>query len=94
MTEVIETNYTPASNLPGTGPDGDADGVARQIIIEKHVHTQVREPKSSVPAFLAGFLTAGLLAAIGAIAFLAVSDADDDGNLNFDIPAVDLQIDE
>ncbi|MGK0274436.1 MAG: hypothetical protein ACI9N0_000813 [Ilumatobacter sp.] len=91
MAEIIDTNYTPATDVLGVGPD---DGVVRQIIIEKHVHTQVQEPKSSVPAFLAGFLTAGLLAAIGAITFLAVSDADDDGNLNFDVPTVDLQIDE
>lgn len=70
------------------------DGVPRRIVVEKHVHTQVQEPKSSVPAFITGFLTAGLLAAIGAIVFLAVSDRDDDGNIQLDVPAVDVQVDE
>ncbi len=87
MTETIETNYTPSAEVPG-------DPATRQIIIEKHVHTQVQEPKSSVPAFLTGFLTAGLLAALGAIVFLAVSDSDDDGNVQFDVPTVDLEVNE
>lgn len=70
------------------------DDVPRRIIVEKHVHTQVQEPKSSVPAFITGFLTAGLLAAVGAIAFLAVSERDDDGNLQLDVPTVDVDVDE
>jgi len=70
------------------------DSVPRRIIVEKHVHTQVQEPKSSVPAFITGFLTAGLLAAIGAIAFLAVSDRDDDGNIQLDVPTVDVDVEE
>lgn len=80
MTDPISTDFEVA----------DSD---RRIIIEKHVHTQVQEPKSSIPAFIAGFLTAGLVAAVGAIAFLAVSDRDDDGNLQLDVPQVELDVD-
>lgn len=80
MTDPISTDFEVA--------EGD-----RRIIIEKHVHTQVQEPKSSIPAFIAGFLTAGLVAAVGAIAFLAVSDRDDDGNLQLDVPQVELDVD-
>lgn len=72
----------------------DDPEVPRTIIVEKHVHTQVQEPKSSVPAFITGFLTAGLLAAIGAIVFLALSDRDDDGNIQLDVPQVDVTVDE
>lgn len=70
------------------------ESVPRRIIVEKHVHTQVQEPKSSVPAFITGFLTAGLLAAIGAIVFLAVADRDDDGNIQLDVPQVDVDVEE
>ncbi len=70
------------------------DDQVRRVIIEKHVHTQVQEPKSSVPAFIAGFLTAGLVAASAAVVFLAVSDRDDDGNLRLDVPQVDVDVQE
>lgn len=83
MTDPIATEY-----------EIDADDDVRRVIVEKHVHTQVQEPKSSVPAFLAGFLFAALAAAIGAIVFLAVSDRDDDGNINLDVPGVDVDVDE
>jgi len=72
----------------------DFDDERTRVVIEKHVHTQIHEPKSSIPAFLAGFLTASLLAAVGAIVFLAVSDRDDDGNLRLDVPEVDVSVDE
>lgn len=83
MADAIPTEY-----------DVDADEGVRRVIIEKHVHTQVQEPKSSVPAFIAGFLFAALAAAVGAIVFLAVSDRDDDGNINLDVPGVNVDIDE
>ena len=85
MTDTIEHDYD-LSDVDENTP--------RRIIIEKHVHTQVQEPKSSVPAFITGFLTAGLVAAIGAIAFLAVSDRDDDGNIQLQVPTVDVDVDE
>jgi hypothetical protein len=83
MTEPIDPDY----DLD------DADDRVRRVIIEKHVHTQVQEPKSSIPAFIAGFLFAALAAAIGAIVFLAVSDRDDDGNIQFDVPSVGVDVD-
>lgn len=83
MADAIPTEY-----------EIDESDDVRRVIVEKHVHTQVQEPKSSVPAFVAGFLFAALAAAIGAIVFLAVSDRDDDGNINLDVPGVEVDVDE
>ncbi len=41
--------------------------------------------------FLIGFVAAILAIAAAALVFLAVSDADDDGNINLDVPAVDVE---
>lgn len=41
-------------------------------------------------SFLAGFLFALVAGAIALVVFLAVSDADDDGDLQLDVPAVDV----
>ena len=41
--------------------------------------------------FLVGFVAAILSIAVAALVFLAVSDEDDDGNINLDVPAVDVQ---
>jgi len=42
------------------------------------------------PSFLAGFITAIILAAIAFGTFLVVSDSDDDGNIDVNVPAVDV----
>ena len=47
---------------------------------------------SRVPAFVAGFLSALVLAAASFVVFLVVSDSDDDGNVDVEVPAV--QVDE
>jgi uncharacterized protein HemX len=43
-------------------------------------------------SFIAGFLAAVVVAALGLGVFLAVSDSDDDGNLQVDVPAVNVDI--
>jgi hypothetical protein len=58
----------------------------------RNVMTEVDRP-SRVPAFLAGFVTAIVIAAIAFVAFLAVSDSDDDGNIDVEVPAVDVDTD-
>jgi hypothetical protein len=71
--------------------------VAQPIVTEtepdyRNVMTEVDRP-SRVPAFLAGFVTAIVVAAIAFVAFLAVSDSDDDGNIDVDVPAVEVDTD-
>ena len=41
-------------------------------------------------SFLAGFLSAILLAAFALAVFLVVSDSDDDGDIRIEVPAVDV----
>ena len=41
-------------------------------------------------SFLGGFLTAIALAAVTLVVFLVVSDSDDDGNIQVEVPAVDV----
>lgn len=50
----------------------------------------VAERPSRVPAFLAGFVAAVILAAVAFATFLVVSDSDDDGNVDVDVPAVQV----
>lgn len=40
--------------------------------------------------FLIGFAAALLSIAVAAVVFLAVSDEDDDGNINLDVPSVEV----
>ncbi len=41
--------------------------------------------------FLIGFVAALLSITVAAVVFLAVSDEDDDGNINLDVPSVDVE---
>ena len=43
--------------------------------------------------FLLGFVAALLAGVIASVAFLAISDEDDDGGVQLDVPAVDVDID-
>ncbi len=69
-------------------PDDDV----RRVIVEHHVHTQVQEPRSSLPLFVAGFSSAATVAAIAAILILTTTDRDD-GNINVEAPVVDVDVD-
>lgn len=42
--------------------------------------------------FLMGFAAALVAGVVAAVAFLAVSDSDDDGNVQFDVPVVDVDV--
>ena len=57
---------------------------------QQPVITHVDRP-SRVPAFIAGFVTALVLAAASFAVFLVVSDSDDDGNVDVDVPAVQVE---
>jgi len=43
--------------------------------------------------FLVGFFAALASIAVAALVFLAVSDRDDDGNIDLDVPAVEVDVD-
>lgn len=71
---------------------------ARRTVVEEHVPVQpvvvTEERKLSGRSFLAGFVTAVVLAVIAAVVFLAVSDSDDDGEIRLEVPTVDVDVDE
>ena len=55
------------------------------------VRTPEAEGRSfSLASFVTGFLTAIVLAALALVVFLVVSDSDDDGNIQIEVPAVDV----
>ena len=67
------------------------------VVAERHVvHGTAPEPaarrRSFVVPFLAGFMAAVVAGAVGVAVFLAVSDSDDDGEIELDVPAVDLEV--
>ena len=57
------------------------------------VESTVVERRISMRSFIAGFVTAVVVAALALTVFVVVSDADDDGNLDVDVPAVDVDVD-
>jgi hypothetical protein len=63
---------------------------AQPVIIQTTGET---ENTSSGRSFVFGFLAAVVIGLIGAVAFLMISDRDDDGNIEIDVPAVDVDID-
>ncbi len=63
------------------------DAAYRPIVTP--TNTVVERPSRS-PAFLAGFVTAVVVAAVAFAVFLVVSDSDNDGNINVDVPAVEV----
>ena len=52
--------------------------------------TEPTTKKFRLGSFLAGFVTALVLAALAIVVFLVVSDSDDDGNIQLDVPAVEV----
>ncbi len=87
--------------------DHTRDDVAERDVVytERPVVTTTADPglpppavvdshrPSRVPAFLAGFVTALVVAAVALAVFLVVSDSDDDGNVDVDVPAVQVEDD-
>ena len=66
------------------------DAAYRPIVTPVTPTETVVERPSRFPAFVAGFVTAVLVAAAAFAAFLVVSDSDDDGTINVDVPAVQV----
>ena len=65
-----------------------------QVVIERQIQVPVDDRRSRIWPFLAGVITAVAAGAIGLAVFFVVSDADDDGNIELDVPAVELEIQE
>lgn len=60
---------------------------------EVHVeHSGESDTPSRVGPFIAGFVTAALIAAASVLGYLAVSSDDDDGNIELDVPAVEVDV--
>ena len=79
---------------------GSATPNADTRVIEPVVVSTSEPPPAKIErtmsfwSFLAGFLFALIAGAVGIVVFFAVSDADDDGNLELDVPAVDVDVDD
>ncbi len=68
--------------------DGDPITVERQDAVRP-----VERP-SRVAPFVAGVLSTLAALAIGLTVFLVVSDSDDDGNIDLNVPSVDVDVNE
>ncbi len=86
---------TPAAPVPAAAPVAvqaapqftDSEVAALRQRLSENAETQ---GSNRFAWFLIGFAAALLSIAVAAVVFLAVSDADDDGNINLDVPAVDV----
>lgn len=86
--QTVRTDTT----VPPTREVPTREAPTREVVMERRVETAVppTEKRSWVGPFVAGFLTATIAFAIGIGIFLVVSDADDDGVIELDVPAVEV----
>lgn len=96
MTSTDDQRTTEHRTQHHTGDDG---AVTEHVVHvapppEERVHVQPvtvdDTRKLSFTSFLLGFVSAIVAGAIAIVVFFAVSDADDDGNIELDVPAVDV----
>lgn len=71
------------------------DPGAERVIVETssdgtEIHHHHHETTRSFGSFLMGVLVTLVAGAIALVAFLVVSDADDDGSIDLDVPSVDV----
>ena len=74
-------------------PAGTTTATPVETASQPAVVVQSTEPARrsfSFGSFLAGFLTAAVVAALALAVFLVVSDSDDDGDIQIEVPAVDV----
>lgn len=67
------------------------DRPAAQVVAEKEVHYHERSRMGR--GFLLGVVTTVVAALVAAGIYLVVSDDDDDGQLELDVPAVEVEAD-
>ena len=99
--QVTETQY-PERQYPENQP-GDGQYSERQFAGSQFTDSEVAELRRRLDEdsgdhggsrfgwFLIGFFAALLSITVAALVFLAVSDTDDDGNINLDVPAVNVE---
>lgn len=96
MTDHIHTDPDHTST---TVPDGTVTTAATATPVATEAPAAVVvEPAQPIRrfntgSFIAGFVTAIVVAALAFVVFLVVSDSDDDGNIQVDVPAVDVDTD-
>ncbi len=79
-----DTRNTPHETSTDSGVEP-----ASQLRVER-IYEIEPQKTSRIGPFVAGFLTATIAALAAALVFLAVSDADDDGSVEIQVPAVDI----
>lgn len=98
MTESNSTATTPTdASVQTIVPAGIVD--ARVTTISPEAADELRRQVEAGSGggnrfvwFLIGFVAALAAGAVASVAFLAVSDADDDGDVDLDVPAVELDV--
>lgn len=86
------TDHTHTST-PTTVTQDDATAPVATASVPPTVMAQPNEQATRTihfKSFVAGFLVAMVVAALALVVFLVVSDSDDDGNIQVDVPAVDV----
>jgi len=99
MTDIDDTTtLQPERSVQTVVPAGVVD--ARVTSISPDAADEFRRHVESASGggnrftwFLIGFAAALLAGVVASIAFLAVSDEDDDGGVQLDVPAVDVDVD-
>ena len=82
-------NDTNDDRIETTAVETDYDDGAQRSVSEREVHHRTTETRS-MRGFVVGVLLTVLALAIAIGAYLVVSDDDDDGNLDIEVPAVDV----
>lgn len=86
-----DTTYAAPAATPVAVPTGSQFSESEVAELRRRLHEPQDNGGNRFGWFLIGFFAALLSIAVAAIVFLAVSDEDDDGNINLDVPAVDVE---
>jgi hypothetical protein len=81
------TTATPVAVIEPQFTDGEVAELRRRLNSDPDQHGASR-----FGWFLIGFIAALATIAVAALVFLAVSDRDDDGNINLDVPSVEVDV--
>ena len=91
---TLESNGSVQTIVAGGVVDARMTAISPQAADElRHHFEESAGGGNRLVWFLVGFVAALAAGAIASIAFLAVSDEDDDGGVELDVPAVEVDID-
>ena len=84
---AVATDSAPVATDDAAATPIVTSAVPPTVVVQSPEHASRRFHLGS---FVTGFIAAAVVAALALVVFLVVSDSDDDGNIQLDVPAVNV----